>query len=293
MIDSLFWGAATALSLGTSDFLARFTSQRLGAVLSFAYTVITGVVLLALFVVVAGVEIRFTPLGATLAVLHGVFVTAMTIMLYAALARGPIGLVVPLVAAHPVFIILYELALGVSPLSPQQIAAALVIVLGVAGASALGVMGEGSRAEAGSRGGGGANRTLLLAGGASLAYALLIISGQAAAAEIGQISATLIGRLTSVCIILLAAAAGLFRFRRPGKSALPLLFQGGLDTLGYLALLAGGVTAYPSITAVVGSSFGFLTILLAWLIIRERLGGLQWFAIVISFAGIAWLASGH
>ena len=293
MIDSLLWGAVAALSLGTSDFLARFTSLRLGAVLSFAYTVITGAVLLTLYVVVAGVDIQFTPFGAALAVLHGLSVTAMTIMLYAALARGPIALAVPLVAAHPVLVIIYELGLGVSRLSPQQITAALIIVLGVAGASALGVLGEGSRTEASGRKPGGANRTLLLAGGASFAYALLIISGQAAAVEIGQISATLIGRLTSVCVILLAAAAGLFRFRLPGKSTLPLLFQGGLDTLGYLALLAGGITAYPAITAVIGSSFGFLTILLAWLIIKERLGGLQWFAIVISFAGIAWLASGH
>ena len=42
-------------------------------------------------------------------------------------------------------------------------------------------------------------------------------------------------------------------------------------------------------TAVIGATFGFVTILLARLFIRERLGALQWLAIALSFAGIAWL----
>ena len=42
-------------------------------------------------------------------------------------------------------------------------------------------------------------------------------------------------------------------------------------------------------TAVIGSTFGFVTIILARLFISERLGTIQWIAIALSFAGIAWL----
>jgi drug/metabolite transporter (DMT)-like permease len=65
--------------------------------------------------------------------------------------------------------------------------------------------------------------------------------------------------------------------------------QGVLDTLGYIALLAGGLTAFPGMTAVIGSTFGFVTILFARLFIGERLGAIQWLAVALSFAGIAWL----
>jgi hypothetical protein len=67
----------------------------------------------------------------------------------------------------------------------------------------------------------------------------------------------------------------------------------GLDTLGYVALLAGGLTLFPSITAVVGSGFGFLTIVLARLIIKEEVKLAQWIAVMVSFGGIAWLAYGQ
>ena len=131
--------------------------------------------------------------------------------------------------------------------------------------------------------------TLLLALGACLAYALLIITGQAAASEIGQISVALIGRAASAAILLAAFAVGMFRLPPPGRAIRPLAAQGTLDTLGYVALLAGGSTLFPGMTAVVGSMFGFITILLARIFIHEHVGRGQWLSIAVSFAGIAWL----
>jgi drug/metabolite transporter (DMT)-like permease len=54
-------------------------------------------------------------------------------------------------------------------------------------------------------------------------------------------------------------------------------------------LLAGGSTLFPGMTAVVGSMFGFITILLARIFVREHVGILQWSSIALSFAGVAWL----
>lgn len=292
MIDALLFGFAAAACLGTSDFLARFTSLRLGPAAAFTYVVILGSLLMTAFVFISGAELTFSTRGLVLSVLHGLSVAGMSLMLYAALARGPISLAVPIVAAHPVLVLFYEFAVGSSNLSLQQGFAASLVIFGVIAASLLSLnQGEGQGEEKGahSHARGAAGGTLLLALGACFAYAFLIISGQSAAAEMGQVGAAWVGRLTSALVLLLALGAGLFRLPKPGKSLLPLAVQGVLDTLGYIALLAGGLTAFPGMTAVIGSTFGFVTILFARLFIRERLGAIQWLAIALSFAGIAWL----
>ena len=265
---------------------------RLGPAAAFTYVVILGSLLMTAYVSVSGVTLNFSTTGLMLSVLHGLSVAGMSLMLYAALARGPIKLAVPIVAAHPVLVLFYEFAIGTSNLPVQQGFAAFLVVFGVVAASLLSLNDgavrreekderRNTRAKAGG--------TLLLALGACFAYAFLIISGQSAAAELGQVGAAWIGRLTSALVLLLALGGGLFRLPKPGKSLLPLVVQGVLDTLGYIALLAGGLTAFPGMTAVIGSTFGFVTILFARLFIGEELGAIQWLAIALSFAGIAWL----
>ena len=63
MLDSLLWGALAAFSLGTSDFLARFTSLRLGAAGAYTYVVVFGALLMTVFIFVTGAELRFNVLG--------------------------------------------------------------------------------------------------------------------------------------------------------------------------------------------------------------------------------------
>jgi drug/metabolite transporter (DMT)-like permease len=291
MLDALFWGMIAALSLGTADYLARATSQAVGPVAAFTYVVMFGTVLMAGFMLVAGIEFRITPFGLWMSGLHGLCVTAMSLMLYAALVRGPVSLVVPLVAAHPILVILYDVVVGQLSLSAQQILAAALVIAGVTGASVFSFKHDHrldfSEASPSQR----KHVTLVLALGACIAYALLIITGQSAAAEMGQASVALVGRTSSAVILLVALALGLFKLPPPGRAIRPLTAQGVLDTLGYVALLAGGSTIFPGMTAVVGSMFGFITIVLARIFIFERIGRTQWLSIALSFAGVAWLVN--
>jgi len=292
MLDALFWGMIAALSFGTADFLARGTSQALGPVAAFTYVVMFGTVLMAGFMLVAGLPFRVTGFGLAMSGLHGLCVTAMSVMLYAALVRGPVSLVVPLVAAHPILVILYDVAIGQSSLSAQQIMAAGLVIAGVTGASVFSFQHDHRLDPSETSPNQRKHVTLLLALGACLAYALLIITGQTAASEMGQASVALVGRTSSAIILLVALALGLFKLPRPGRTIRPLAAQGMLDTLGYVALLAGGSTLFPGMTAVVGSMFGFITIVLARIFIRERIGLMQWLSIALSFAGVAWLVHG-
>ena len=289
MLDSVFWGVVAALSLGTADYLARTTSNAVGPFAAFTYVVMLGTLLMAAFMLVTGSELRITKFGLVMSCLHGLCVTAMSVMLYAALVRGPVSLAVPVVAAHPVLISLYEVAFGVSSLSTEQILASGLVIAGVVGTRVFSVHHD--------AGGGRADRTthprkhatLVLSLGACVAYALLVITGQAAASEMGQTSVALVGRAASAAILLAALAGGMFRLPPPSGVIRPLAAQGILDTAGYIGLLAGGSTLFPGMTAVVGSMFGFITILLARIFVREHVGLLQWSSIALSFAGVAWL----
>ena len=132
--------------------------------------------------------------------------------------------------------------------------------------------------------------TLAIAVGASVAHALIIISGQAAVPYMGELQTTWIGRLTG-----LAALLALFAVRRERpryeQSWLPfLLLLGLLDTSGYLALFAGSTGPHPEATAVAASTFGVVTVVLARIVLREPITWRQWGAIALVFSGVAALA---
>ena len=71
----------------------------------------------------------------------------------------------------------------------------------------------------------------------------------------------------------------------------PLALIGTLDATAITLLNAAGHTEQPQIAAVAGSAFGVVTIILAWLILKERIAGLRWFGIVITFGGVALLTT--
>jgi drug/metabolite transporter (DMT)-like permease len=63
--------------------------------------------------------------------------------------------------------------------------------------------------------------------------------------------------------------------------------------LGYVALTAGGTTAHPEVTAVIAAGFSLVTVLLGWVILKERIGPAQWLAIAMIAVGSAVLAAGE
>ena len=93
-----------------------------------------GVVLLVgaagatIWLLASGAVLVWSPLGCTIAVVHGVSVSAMCILLYMGLARGPIAVVAPIVAMHPALVLAVNVLMGMRPSAIQW--AAIVTVLG-------------------------------------------------------------------------------------------------------------------------------------------------------------------
>lgn len=283
MISALL-GLASALGLGTADFMARFSSRALGAPLTYGVVLFVGALGTTIWLLVSDVELVWSPLGCTIAVIHGISVSVMCVLLYMGLARGPIAVVVPIVAAHPALVLAVNVLMGVRPSPVQWAAMATVIAGGILIARSAVSEPEPSAA--------GSNRTTVyIAFGACLAYAAIVLTGQAATPLIGEVQTMFIGRWAGLGFIALILAFQRAPLRIP-PNWLPFLgLQGGLDGLGYFAFLAGANTGAPHITMVVASAFGVVTVLLARLIIHEPVNKMQWAAIALIAAGTAVLSA--
>ena len=279
------WGGLSALSLGTADFLARFTTRGMGKESTVFGMLALGVVLLTGISILSHQSFAYTASSIWLLAVNGVSTTAMTLLLYQGLARGPVTVVAPIVASYPALIVIFDLAMGDIPTLSQWIGMGLTIVGAI-------VVGRFASAEPGAATLGTREDriTIAISVAAAVAYAILVISGQAAIQSCGAIQALWLGRLISF----LALCALLAVRRMP--PAIPLRWwpalsiQGLLDMGGYLLLLLGSAGEGARIAAVAGSSFGAVTTLLGRLVLRETIGPIQWVGIVCVFTGVAILS---
>jgi drug/metabolite transporter (DMT)-like permease len=283
MISALF-GLASALGLGIADFMARFSARSLGAPLTYGVVLLVGAAGATIWLLVSGEELLWSPVGCAIAVAHGIFVSVMCILLYMGMARGPIAVVAPIVAAHPALVLAVNVGMGVRPSAVQWAAMAAIIGGGILIARCA--TGESANPR------GENNRTsVIIALGACLAYAALVLTGQAATPIIGEFQTMWIGRWAGLVFI---AAILLFQKQSPRVPAnwLPFVgLQGLLDGLGYITFLAGSNTAAPHITMVVASAFSVVTVLLARIVIHEPVSKTQWGAIALIAAGTAVLSA--
>jgi len=285
------WGAICALSLGGADFLARFTSRGLGAANALLGMLLVGAALLTLYMAVAGPPLAWSAGAAWSLVANGVATTAMTLLLYMGLARGPVSVVMPIVAAHPALVVAFAVvAQGARPGAFGWAAMAGTIlgaVLVAASAEHGGGRGEDEPAFDPRR----LRGTIVIAVLASLCYALLLIAGQAAIPAYGELHTLWLGRLVSIATLLLLFAARREAPRLPVRWWPLVTVQGLLDAGGWLALFAGSGGPGSEVAAVAGSGFGAVTVLLAWLVLRERIGPVQWLGIILIFGGITVLSA--
>jgi drug/metabolite transporter (DMT)-like permease len=133
--------------------------------------------------------------------------------------------------------------------------------------------------------------TLLLAVGSALCFALALISVQFAVPIYGNVQTLWSGRVVS--LVLRRALCALRRRApaAPGRWWPILAVQGLLDAGGYALLYAGSGGAGAELAAVASSGFGAVTTVLAWGLLRERIGAAQWAGIVLIFAGVAVLSA--
>lgn len=280
-MNALILGLAAALCWGFHDICVRFLSQKTPISACIFVVVLTGLVFHTALMTITG-EFQTLPIRAVwLSIGAGVFFVIGTYGLYYAFQRGPVRLVAPLIAGFPVISIGIATLQG-TPIGAYQWFAVIAIVVGVAVVAALSDTADDDSPAQGP--------TILLSIMGAIGYAGTFAFGQAAADISHEMPSTLVTRIIAMTIIIGIIAACRHPFW-PGKRPLPwLIAMGVADGIALLCVLSAGNLPNPQYAAVTASMFGLLTILLAWVFLKEQMTRPQWAGCVLAFCGVGYLA---
>jgi len=292
---SFAMGGLSAMSLGTADFIASQGAERIGAPRALAGMLfISSLALTLVMMASGGFEGLFVSrnIPAILySVLHGVTLSLALLLFFHAMSVGQISVVAPIVAAHPVVIVLFHTLRG-APLPTIQVLAVLGALAGVAlvGGAARDCRGASFKGKTYAP----LRTTIMASVAASLIYGVAIVLLQCAANDIEDHQILWLGRVAGL------AAVGTVLLLPSTNAKLPpwrwwgvFTVHGSLDSAGLLFILWGtNGSASDAVTAVVASTFPVITTGLALLLLRERLNAWQILGAITAFACIAVLA-GH
>jgi drug/metabolite transporter (DMT)-like permease len=285
-MNSALLGSAAALAWGTHDFLARFPSRRIGPVNTLLAVTAAGFLVLSVWIIVSGTPIRIVWPSLWLVAVTGLFSALATFWLFAALAIGPFSIVMPLAGSYPAFAMVFAVLAGERPSAVEWMAVAAVLI----GVAAVSQSGRGH--EAGSEIQPGKLMSIVgFALLASFGFAASFAGGQAAAPAFGEVQAVWFARIFGLITV------GLFYLRPSVRLQIPaawlpvLGLMGALDVGAFLAVVAAGTLPNPALATVTSSAFGAVTVVLASVILREKIAPIQLIGMVLIFGGVAVLAS--
>jgi len=129
-MSGLFLGLLSSLGYGTADFIARFSSRKIGATSVVFGVFLSGSVLLTGYILWVGTGFNLTTDSFWLLPLAGIANMAMLVLIYCSLARGPIGIAAPIVASHPGLVLIILAIMGIVP-SLLEVIGLLTIICGV------------------------------------------------------------------------------------------------------------------------------------------------------------------
>jgi drug/metabolite transporter (DMT)-like permease len=269
LLSSFLWGSA--------DFYGGVLSKRLSPYAVVGASQACGFVAITAVVLIGG---RFD--GSTdwvgWALMAGCTGAAGLVLFYAALASGTMGVVSPIAALGAIVPVIVALIQGETP------SALGFVGMAVALAGAVLASGPELRGETGAR-------SVLLAAGAGVCFGLAL-TALAYGARKDPILALWGMRLTSLVIFAVVALAA----RSLGGltwSDLPKVTVIGLGDTG--ANLLFGIAAtmgMVSLTSVAGSLYPVATVILAWLVLNERMLKIQVLGVVLALVGITMVSAG-
>jgi len=280
-MSALALGLIAALCWGIHDITIRYLSRSVPLLAALLTVLLVGAVFQLGAILILGESIRVPMQALWLAIGAGISFLVASLGLYFAFERGPVRLVAPLIASYPILSVSFAVLLG-AQITFAQIVAVLAIVVGVGIVAALS---DGSDDDTPP-----IWPTIGLSLIAAAGFASTFKLGQLAALAGPELPTTMVARLTALVLLIIVI---LLRGARswPGRRALfPLFVMGTLDGVALMAVISAAPLPNPEYAAVASSTFGLLTILLAWLFLREKMSLSQWGGCILAFSGIAYLA---
>jgi uncharacterized membrane protein len=298
---AIILGLTGALCWGGADFAARFASRRVGAYRTLFFMQFFGFIALSIYLKFRGGFFEGIAPGWhpwALAALAGVINMIASLSLYYSFQIGVMSIVAPVSSAYPALTVALAIASGerITALRGAGLAVTLVGVIlaattftsPVAGPVNESAVNDGDTKE------GSAKETAHLSKGvgwallAALGFGVLFwFLGFYVVPAVGPTISVWVIRLTSFSVLAIAAIPARQSLNLPRGSVWWLLAAVGfLDTAAFVANNAGLRTGQVSVVSVLASLYGAVTVLLAWIFLREKLERTQWLGIILIFAGI-------
>lgn len=273
-------GIAAAASFGSGDFLGGIGAKRAGGMVVAAGSQLVGGVAL---VVVLLLNPSPAPAARALATAAaaGVFGVIGVACLYRGLTLGSMGLVAAISALGSVLlplgatVLIYRL-----PIGGWQLA-------GVACAAAAGAAATGAAHDRGTR------SALGLAVGAAFAFGMWYVLLDLAAGD-GKLWALTVSRVTATVVMsALAVAVTRRRLVERARRAWPfIVFAGLFDVAGNALFVLSSGEIEVGLAAALSGIYPLATMLLAWVVLRERLPPLGILGVALAIAGIVLISLG-
>jgi drug/metabolite transporter (DMT)-like permease len=270
---------AGALGWGVGDFLGGLAARRLPVLTVLAISQVVGLAGVLVWVLLADDPFPGVPelLPAAVA---GVSAMIGLAALYRGLAIGAMGIVAPISAAAPVVPLAADVVRGEVP-SALQWAGVVLVMAGIVVLSREPPTGHGRRVAS------GAGLALV----AALGFGLFFV-GIDAGSDGGPAWAVAAARTASVPVAI-AAALLTASTLRPPRRFLPLLVAVGVfDTASNVFVAAATTYGAVGIVAVLSSLYPVVTILLARIVLTERLSRPKRVGGAVALAGAALVAAG-
>ncbi len=278
-------GLVAALTWGLHDFIGRFSSRAIDQANTTFGVMLAGLATLTAILAGSSRLPRLAlDLPTGLALTAGVAYALATLLLFTGYRIGSMSVVSPLAGSYPALNVGFNVAMGSRPDAwawagmAAVMAGSLIVSLATAEHEKSGHIGPGLSAQ-----------VVAVSLAASLCFALGIGAGQAAAAGANALDVAWMARIGAVGLLAVVLMAPHLRSAAPLRWWPAVAVMGLLDTAAMIAVFKAGQYPTPEIATVTGASFGGIVGLLAWLVLKEPVGALQWSGIGLIMAGVAVL----
>ncbi|MDG1936168.1 MAG: DMT family transporter [Paracoccaceae bacterium] len=276
---SIFLGFMAALCWGVHDIIVRFVTQRIEIYTAICTVFFGSIIILLALIWATDASLDIKEGALMLPCLTGMTFAIASVALYNAFALGPVRIVAPIIGAYPILSVIWAVLQG-AHVSFGQMLAVLTVIAGV---GFVATMANNSDQQQ------GRSRAILWSVVACVAFSVCFAVGQAAAPLGNTLTLNLIIR-SSALTVLLVIGILINKFQRLNISTLPSLgLLASLDTLAFALVTSAGHYPDPQYASVAASIFGMVTIILAWIFLKERLTGQQWLAVSVVFGAILYL----
>jgi drug/metabolite transporter (DMT)-like permease len=285
---TIIFGLLSAFSYGYADFVGALAAKKVRAISVTTISFIFGLLIATTLSFVVGAN--FSQAAITSGIYAGIASGIAISCLYAALALGPISIVSPLTAVISAIIpVIFDLATGaeLGPFALVAIGLVLVAVVLVAF-----VPGQDFRLPS--------LRAFIYSVGAGLGFAGIFVFLDGAPSDSG-LATLIVMRIVGVLLMLAGLAYAFLRYRPKqfleteifGRSLIWLvLLAGSGDVLGNVFFLVATRAGELAIAAVLTSLYPVGTILLARIVLKERIAKSQSLGIVLAIGACVLIAIG-